>query len=1012
MNPAEHLPSSLFDSNFSHLPWATAAGVAASGLSTATETDISIILGMPCYLTLAGYAWAGRDDGTMYQNPSAMNLSTTNSTEGPWTTLHSFSDITNWVLGEVKTWPVDVQTAGPFNFFKFTVKRINTANPNHAAGDFALFYATSITDIGRGNETAFTWTKDDDTKYNGYLTIYKKYGGHVYPGEYRVYSAEDWWANPGNTTIMPNEFLPSSLFNGSTQGNPWVTLNNTVVGLTTPSESEINIILGVPCFVTVANYTWESRSNCCMGQNPSAMNVSGANTTEGPWTVLHSYSNMTDWKLGEQKIFRPSSEIGPFRFFRFTIRRVNQDAAGWTGGAQAFLYGASVSDVNECANSSVHNCDFNTTCNNTVGSFTCAYNEGFSGNGLSGNCSDVDECALGTDDCHFNTTCLNVIGSFLCPCNAGYQGNGTLCEDSHEYNLSTDNCDPNVACNNTVGSFLCACNLGFNGTGVLCDDIDECAVPLHDCDLNATCNDTWGSFTCLCDSGLFGPGTFCAGFRGSGVFCIKSLHVPYGTSMAFQRSVGVQTLPNKAFNASTCNAITTQDTGIFVANLANTTCWSGTPGEFYDIRAASTGGAVQVDVSVACTCPANSLNLTLGSNDICAVECSGVAPSMPVGGTMTLSSPPNAFWQRLDSVVFTCNDGYLEAGSQTVTCSGVEGADPPKAVWQDDSGTSGCEHVTPPTFDCPDFTTMTDPSSAAAQISSYTSASYEDPGGIVNVFNNPAVPRQFPAGTTKVTITATDTEGNTGSCSFEVHVLDKEAPNILCPPHIYRKQILLDPLPVEYPIAPMVFDNVDTTTEVSISYSKVSGSNFLPGQSLITVMATDTSGNLGSCTFVVRVEPCPYGSQRVTETAPCICRYVIVQSFPTAVIVECPIGQTCGETVYMQTEDGTVEANVTCAEGMQGPVCSQCDVSFYRVSSDSPCTRCYHISLQIGYAVLGFFGLQAMVIFYTALNSMPSEEDEKTHVVAIRVLLNFLSLLGFIGLMEVSGADMPEGLPD
>ena len=40
---------------------------------------------------------------------------------------------------------------------------------------------------------------------------------------------------------------------------------------------------------------------------------------------------------------------------------------------------------------------------------------------------DDDECTLSTDDCHSDATCANTLGSFLCTCNAGYTGNGVTC---------------------------------------------------------------------------------------------------------------------------------------------------------------------------------------------------------------------------------------------------------------------------------------------------------------------------------------------------------------------------------------------------------------------------------------------------------------------------------------------------------------------------------------------------------------------------------------------------------
>ena len=42
---------------------------------------------------------------------------------------------------------------------------------------------------------------------------------------------------------------------------------------------------------------------------------------------------------------------------------------------------------------------------------------------------DDDECASSdTNDCHANAACTNTEGSFTCACNAGYTGNGkTTC---------------------------------------------------------------------------------------------------------------------------------------------------------------------------------------------------------------------------------------------------------------------------------------------------------------------------------------------------------------------------------------------------------------------------------------------------------------------------------------------------------------------------------------------------------------------------------------------------------
>eukprot|EP00035_Acanthoeca_spectabilis_P021110 m.436374 g.436374 ORF g.436374 m.436374 type:complete len:1646 (-) comp17967_c0_seq1:2147-7084(-) len=83
---------------------------------------------------------------------------------------------------------------------------------------------------------------------------------------------------------------------------------------------------------------------------------------------------------------------------------------------------------NECTSVSPNgaNCDTFATCVDTVGSFTCGCNVGFSGDGVA--CTSVDECTLGTDNCDATAQCTNTLGSFTCACNAStHAGDGVTC---------------------------------------------------------------------------------------------------------------------------------------------------------------------------------------------------------------------------------------------------------------------------------------------------------------------------------------------------------------------------------------------------------------------------------------------------------------------------------------------------------------------------------------------------------------------------------------------------------
>ena len=41
--------------------------------------------------------------------------------------------------------------------------------------------------------------------------------------------------------------------------------------------------------------------------------------------------------------------------------------------------------------------------------------------------ADNDECSTATDNCNADATCTNTPGSFTCACNGGYSGDGVTC---------------------------------------------------------------------------------------------------------------------------------------------------------------------------------------------------------------------------------------------------------------------------------------------------------------------------------------------------------------------------------------------------------------------------------------------------------------------------------------------------------------------------------------------------------------------------------------------------------
>ena len=134
---------------------------------------------------------------------------------------------------------------------------------------------------------------------------------------------------------------------------------------------------------------------------------------------------------------------------------------------------------------------------------------------------DIDECTDGSDDCDAQATCADTVGSFTCTCNAGYTGDGrtsgTGCTSKYRENdevvipIEVDACVLSHVKPVLRDCIFHRCNV----LNILVEivDIDECTDGSDDCDAQATCADTVGSFTCTCNAGYTGDG------RTSGTGC-------------------------------------------------------------------------------------------------------------------------------------------------------------------------------------------------------------------------------------------------------------------------------------------------------------------------------------------------------------------------------------------------------------------------------------------------------------------------------------------------------------
>ncbi|WAR22475.1 FBN1-like protein, partial [Mya arenaria] len=168
--------------------------------------------------------------------------------------------------------------------------------------------------------------------------------------------------------------------------------------------------------------------------------------------------------------------------------------AGWTGSTCD-------DDINECDVDPDICADVRKYCTNTAGSYTCNCINGYDKN-AEDSCTDVDECAdASLHDCH--QLCTNNIGSYSCGCSAGFvKMNRTSCQDFDECALRTATCEQ--MCENKPGSYNCYCHYGYkqNDDRRTCTKISDSCRTLYDLTCSGYCVVNDNTSECRCRQGF------------------------------------------------------------------------------------------------------------------------------------------------------------------------------------------------------------------------------------------------------------------------------------------------------------------------------------------------------------------------------------------------------------------------------------------------------------------------------------------------------------------------------
>ena len=155
-------------------------------------------------------------------------------------------------------------------------------------------------------------------------------------------------------------------------------------------------------------------------------------------------------------------------------------------------------DLNECFDTILNDCT--EICENTVGSYNCACDQGYELSADGRSCRDIDECSSSNQDCSYK--CKNDVGGYHCECPVGYQldRDGKRCIDNTSCHYLHAECDR--YCQVNTGRFECVCGEGYIreivGSVERCANIDECKIPQI---CSQGCEDSDGGYSCLCDPG-------------------------------------------------------------------------------------------------------------------------------------------------------------------------------------------------------------------------------------------------------------------------------------------------------------------------------------------------------------------------------------------------------------------------------------------------------------------------------------------------------------------------------
>jgi len=179
-----------------------------------------------------------------------------------------------------------------------------------------------------------------------------------------------------------------------------------------------------------------------------------------------------------------------------------------------------------------------------------------------------------------------------------------------------------------------------------------------------------------------------------------------------------------------------------------------------------------------------------------------------------------------------------------------------------------------------------------------------------NDFNNTAdASGVYPLSTTTVTWTATDSVGNTATCSMDVVVTDAQAPNVTCPADITTTTAAASCAAAVTVAQPSVSDNCSTSFTYSNDFNSTSNADdtYPEGTTTVVWTVTDDAGNTSTCSLDITVNDdedptisCPSSATQATDLN--VCTAAVTVSAPTTAD-NCTIASTSND--FNNTSDAS-----------------------------------------------------------------------------------------------------------